>query len=71
MATVEIATQQCMHCHKASSIVVDVDQYAAWTVGGMLTQEAFPDLSDDQRELLISGTHPACWEQMFGGMDED
>lgn len=33
--------------------------------GGALVQEAFPDLSADQREFLISGIGPKGWETIF------
>ena len=32
---------------------------------GELIQEALPELSADQRELLISGTCPKCWDELF------
>jgi hypothetical protein len=35
-------------------------------VKGMLIQEAYPTLSADQREFLISGSTPEEWEKMFG-----
>lgn len=33
---------------------------------GALMQEAFPFLSTDEREFLISGFTPAMWERTFG-----
>jgi hypothetical protein len=35
-----------------------------------LAQEAFPHLSADEREFIISGIHPTEWEQLFGNEDE-
>lgn len=35
-----------------------------------LAQHAFPDLSLDEREFIISGIHPTEWEQLFGNEDE-
>lgn len=35
-----------------------------------LAQEAFPDLSADEREFIISGIHPTEWEQLFGKEEE-
>ena len=37
---------------------------------GTLAQDAFPQLSADEREFYISGTTPEEWNNMFGGMDE-
>ena len=33
---------------------------------GELVQNAFPNLSADEREFLISGITPEEWESMFG-----
>jgi len=33
---------------------------------GELVQFAFPYLSKEQRELLISGTCGECWKTLFG-----
>jgi hypothetical protein len=38
--------------------------------GGELIQNALPELTADERELLISGTCPSCWDRMFGDYDE-
>ena len=38
--------------------------------GRALIQNALPELTADERELLISGTCPSCWDRMFGDYDE-
>ena len=58
-------TKPCTHCGETSKLRVDADAYRQW-VSGALIQDAFPDMDADNRELLISGTHPACWDTMFG-----
>jgi hypothetical protein len=35
-----------------------------------LAQEAFPDLSVDEREFIISGIHPIEWNELFGNEEE-
>lgn len=40
-------------------------QIDAWS-DGALAQEAFPDLTADQREFLISGITPEEWDMIFG-----
>jgi hypothetical protein len=30
-----------------------------------LIQNAFPNLDYQQRELIQTGIHPECWEEMF------
>jgi hypothetical protein len=34
-----------------------------------LAQEAFPHLSVDEREFIISGIHPTEWYELFGNED--
>ncbi len=36
-----------------------------------LAQEAFPDLSVDEREFIISGIHPIEWNELFGNEEEE
>jgi len=33
---------------------------------GEFVQNVFPEMSPEDRELLISGTHPACWDRYMG-----
>jgi len=44
------------------------EQLIAWHEGALI-QDALPDATVDQREFLISGCTPACWESMFGAED--
>jgi hypothetical protein len=62
-ASIAVETPHCEWCGKTSTVMVNADRYEAWC-GGKLVQLAFPDMPADQRELLISGTHPECWKQM-------
>lgn len=34
--------------------------------GGMLIQDAYPTLSADQREFLLTGAVPEEWDEYFG-----
>jgi len=43
---------------------------AAWK-GGLLIQQAFPTLSADDREFILTGHTPEDWEDMFGEDDEE
>lgn len=50
---------------------VDSDRVADWLkarrddpLGAPLVQDAFPDLSDEQREFLLTGVTPDEWNQM-------
>ena len=61
------------HCpvtKKAWTLVVNKEGYLDW-IRGSLIQKALPELSDDQRELLLSGTSSEGWKLLFSGSDED
>ena len=62
--------KECPHCHKLQTIDVDDNQYNDWLAGKNI-QRAFPDLTADQREILMSGICPECWEEIFGEEDEE
>jgi len=55
----------CPFCGKRHTVQVHPADYHAWE-DGTLVQEAFPYLSASERELLISGICPTCWDNMFG-----
>ncbi len=54
----------CPMCRTPSVTKVPDEEYAAWR-GGMMIQAAMPSLTPMQRETLISGTCPKCWEVLF------
>lgn len=64
MRTVLYSTPECMVCGKGSAMTLDAKAFDAWRAG-TLVQVAFPRLTADERELMISGTHGPCWEKMF------
>lgn len=68
---VTVTTPPCFDCGEPSKIEVDSNAYRYWKNGELLIQDAFPGMSAPQRELLKSGTHPSCWERMFGSLDDD
>jgi len=37
---------------------------------GLHIQEALPDWAPSKRELLITGIHPSCWDEMFADPDD-
>lgn len=62
-----VRTKPCVVCGQDTYMEVPMSGYAAWK-SGQYVQEAFPTLSDDEREMLITGTHPDCWDYL--GFDE-
>jgi hypothetical protein len=69
-ASAVIVVTQCPFCGKAHEVLVNEEDYLDWE-DGELAQNAFPYLSADEREMLISGICPSCWRGMFGGEDEE
>jgi hypothetical protein len=59
-------TPDCECCGKSSIVMLPRIRFERWQ-SGQLVQDVFPDLSVDLRELLLYGTHPACWVVMYGG----
>lgn len=68
--TVEIVCGPCEVCGFNAVLEIPAKQYFAWKDGGH-AQEVFSDWSPEKRELLISGTHPECWNSLFDGMDDE
>jgi hypothetical protein len=59
---------------KMSEMEIDVtlEQLIDFDNGKLgLIQEAFPHLSVQEREFIISGIHPTEWEQLFGNENEE
>lgn len=67
MITLEVT---CPFCGHINFISVYDEDYFAWQ-DGELVQKAFPYLSADDREMLISGICPSCWEAMFPDEEDE
>ena len=63
-------TTVCPFCGKIADVAVNFVDYVAWQ-NGELAQRAFPYLSADEREMLITGICPHCWNSMFGGEEDE
>lgn len=59
----------CIHCGKPAEVEVPLDA-AKRILDGEFIQTAWPQATPDQREMVISGTHPACWDAMFADEDD-
>lgn len=60
----------CPECGRRSEVELDDVAYLVW-MNGRHVQDAFPEMSLEQRELLITGTHPECWEKIFPPEEEE
>lgn len=56
-------SKRCAITGQTFGVTVPLDRVIQWQ-NGMLIQDAFPELTDDERELLKSGTTPAEWHDM-------
>lgn len=65
-----VITPACMVCGKTSEMEVDSVALHRWQKLGVLIQVAFPDMPAPEREQLKTGTHPACWDEMFSDEDD-
>jgi hypothetical protein len=61
---------RCPICGHANFVEVNEADYWDWQ-DGTLVQDAFPYLSADEREMLISGICPTCWANTFGDLEEE
>ena len=65
MTTIQYKTT-CPRCRKVTIIELDADAYTEWKTNPFCcVQDVFPNLSADEREQLISGICPECWNKMF------
>jgi len=55
----------CRLCGSRRFVVCRAEGFRAWRRGTHI-QEAMPELSADERELMLSHTCEACWHELFG-----
>lgn len=59
-----ILTTPCVVCGAQYEFLVDRIRYEDWQYNTKI-QDAFPDMSDEEREILISGTCDGCFNNLF------
>lgn len=73
--TVEIGDNQytyvkeCEVTGKEYRVTITKEQYSRWKLGELI-QNVLTDLSDEQRQFLISGNTPAEWKAIFPKEEE-
>lgn len=69
MDTVTV-TGRCFFCGEQSSVEMP---YQAWMLyqSGMFIQEAWPEATPAEREILISGSHEKCFDDAFKEDEDD
>ncbi len=63
------AVNNCPMCGMENIVELPTEQYEAW-VNGAHIQNVAPQLTPEQREILISGICPKCWDKIWKGYDE-
>ena len=60
-------TKTCPFCGKSHSITVDRKEYYAGMTArehGALIQNAFPNFTPSQREMIMTGICDECWDSI-------
>lgn len=63
MGTITLGTV-CPSCQKPQMVEVQEADLKKWKDGAYI-QDAFPALSKDEREILLSGFCGECWDKLF------
>ena len=58
----ELSRKTCTFC---TVLELDEQRIKNWRDGAYI-QNVFPDLTPDQRELMMTGTCGECWDKMMG-----
>lgn len=64
-----VFTNICIVCGGRNIITVEAHKHNLWR-DGKYVQNVWPELAPSQREMMINGTHPACFEALFPPEEE-
>ena len=64
-----IQSPPCPGCQEVKTLEVTAEAYMAWQMGKHI-QDAMPELSANDRERLITGYCPECWDELFSEEEE-
>lgn len=59
-----VLTKKCMLCHKQVKLTLDRQRFWSWQQGTFV-QDAFPEMSAGERELLLTGIDDSCFKKLF------
>jgi len=68
---IQVMTKFCPECGDHAWLYVEEDKFLAWERGDLLVTQAFPELTDDEREMLLTGLHGVCWDAYMGPEPDD
>lgn len=61
----------CQMCSVKYTFPVDPEGYYRWQFGGVYIQDALPDNTPAERELMLNRICGTCFDQMFPPGDEE
>lgn len=67
---IAVQTPACIVCHATSVVTIPEDALLRLKAKEPI-QKVLPEYTADERELLISGTHSECWDEIMPDPDED
>jgi len=68
--TIIVKTKACLVCGNYELWSLNRGAVENWQAGENI-QSVFPDMSLADREIMISGTHPECWNKLFAEREGD
>ena len=68
-----LLTRQSQATGNFNSMILDLNRgdIEKWESSGKFIQDYFPDLSDDDREFILTGVTPEEWDEIFGEEDDE
>lgn len=61
----------CPFCGRVNEVIVENSDFIDWQFNAYHAQDAFPYLTAEQREALISGICKDCWYNTFHEEEEE
>ena len=55
---------ECVMCKQSVIMEASEEGLNKWQQGALI-QHALPELTEDEREMLLSGICPTCWDKIF------
>jgi len=56
-------TVTCPICGEENTLEIDLAAFDAWKSGALI-QDCFPDLTLNERELIMTGIDQRCWDKI-------
>jgi len=57
-------TKTCIICGEKRRIIVNPKDFESWFRGDKAIQDAFPYLSEDEREMILCNMCSKCWKKL-------